>query len=115
MSQSQPYLLKAEESSDCKPNEELLPRAIMSLAGHKPSRWDLRTSTQPQQRWELQQGANSHLLPAQWESCWGDGSESLLPGVEGRLLWSKYPIKPRKNKVSLQSTVGWEANISMSI
>lgn len=30
------------------------------------------------------------------ERCWGDGSESLLLGVEGRLLWSKHPIKPRK-------------------
>lgn len=48
------------------------------------------------------------------EHRWGDGSESLLPGVEGRLLWSKHPIKPRKNKMSLQSPVGREANSSIS-
>lgn len=114
MSQPQPCLLKPAESSGSKPNKELLPWAEMSSARHKPSGWDLGTSIQAQQHRELQQGGRSCLLPVQWGRFWGDGPESLLLGVEGKLLWSKLPIKPRKNKMSLQSPVGWEAKSSIS-
>jgi len=68
MFQPRPYLLRAEEFSDSKPNEEILARAEMSSGRHKPCRWDLGTSSPPQQHWELQQGESSQLLPAQWES-----------------------------------------------
>lgn len=89
----------------------------MSSAGHKPSRWDVGTSIQLQQHWELQQGARLHLLLAQWESqsvvgvmvrspsCW-----VLREGCCGVNI----PLNQEKNKMSLQSPVGWEANSSIS-
>lgn len=71
----------------------------------KPSGLDLGGSAWPHSTGRAQQKA---------ERCWGEGSKPLLPGVVGRLLWNKHPIKAGKNKISLPSPVGWEANSSIS-
>lgn len=116
VSQPQPYLLKAEESSDSKPNKELLTQAGNELSQAQALSVGFGDQYSTPAALGAAAGRECASAPGsagKSERCWGDGSESLLPGVEGSLLWSKHPIKPRKNKMSLQSPVGWEANSSV--